>query len=90
MSPRGPLVMRSRALRGKPHWRRAGRVVRLDDVFFFETFAFVIVFPICWWIGGLVAQHAERDTKPRGRPPAEVIDLAEWRRRRTGSRASGQ
>lgn len=51
-------------------------------MFFFETFAFVIVFPLCWWLGGRVARAENKTRPPRPREPdeAEVIDLEVWRR----------
>ena len=89
--PSRPHGARSRAGHGKACWRRIDAVVRLDDVFFFETLAFVIVFPVCWWIGGLVTQHVEREPEARQRRLAEVVDLAEWRRsRQRGSKAAGE
>jgi hypothetical protein len=60
-------------------------------MFFFETLAFVIVFPLCWWLGGWMAR---RDRVPPPVPSddagAEVIDLAAWRRRRDARLAREQ
>jgi len=52
-------------------------------MFFFETFAFVLVFPICWWLGGRIARAESKTPPVRPRAPdeAEVVDLDDWRRR---------
>ena len=55
-------------------------------VFFFETIAFALCWGLCWWIGGVLSRRERRRPPPPRAPvrdlPPNVIDLAEYRRRR--------
>ncbi len=47
-------------------------------MFVVEILAFMLVFPIAWWLGGRLGREPEA---PAPRPP-NVVDLEVWRRRR--------
>lgn len=47
-------------------------------MFVVEILAFLLVFPIAWWLGGRLGRGPEA---PAPRPP-NVVDLEVWRRRR--------
>jgi len=79
------------------HWQ-----VGWLTMFFFEAFAFVIVFPLCWWLGGRLARSeapARRPEPAKGSGPdapgppdrgeAEVIELAAWRQKHRAGRKFG-
>jgi hypothetical protein len=53
-------------------------------MFFFEILAFIIVWPLVWWLGGLDRDDRRGATPRPPDPPegAKVVDLHAWRIRR--------
>jgi hypothetical protein len=55
-------------------------------VFLVEIVSFLIIWPIVWWLGGLLAEDGI-ETSPKPPLPDNVIDLEQFRRRHpTGRR----